>query len=105
VSKFHCTTPDCTSDSFDGYLNNHLGILKPFCDAHSRELTGVRQRITALLAQIEGLNRVVRFLSHNHVEEPCLACAVENTAVEQGTLLVQLIKRERVLTGAAESSK
>jgi flagellar biosynthesis regulator FlaF len=81
---------------------DHFGKLVRFCGVHGYELTGVRRRIAALLAQIEGMNRLVHFAAFADEQ---VNRELRATLVAQGVLLVQLIKRERELTGAAEPSK
>jgi hypothetical protein len=67
-------------------------------------LIGVRERITALLAQIEGLKRVLDVVPFDP-GTPAARMRFDATATlrEQGALLVQLIKRERELTGAGKA--
>ena len=100
-----CPTPGCKSTLGAGECGfDHFGRLQWWCSQHTMELQGVRERITALLAQIEGMNRVLCHILHEHPAPPlpfkdCVRCEIEKTVREQGALLVQLIKRERELTG------
>jgi hypothetical protein len=61
VNPGDCPTLDCTSTRpSSGYDYDHLGVARCFCATHARELEGVRERIAALLAQIEGLDCILR---------------------------------------------
>ena len=102
-----CPTLGCVSEQGSACSDyDHLGQLRWFCCDHSLELEGVRERITALLDQIEGLHRVLTqttmLVTPDNLK---LAAEMQKTLLEQGDLLVLLIKRERELTGVAGGGK
>ena len=102
MSPGDCPALDCTSTRpSSGYDYDHLGVARCFCAQHARELEGVRERIAALLAQLAGLNLVRETMKcYGGTEYHELYLVSDCTMREQGALLVQLIKRERELTGA-----
>ncbi len=94
---------DVTSSQGRLFYRDHLGKIRSFCSKHGEELNELRRHTVSLLVQIEGLHRVVALCYHDsppNCSSACLRCALQTTAREQGALLVQLIKRERELTGA-----
>ncbi len=97
----NCTTPGCDKESRLWY-RDHLGIRRGWCSEHGDALKGVRECIEAALEQISGLQKVLHCLAHTNGPEECFCKTIERVASEQGVLLVQLIKRERELTGAAK---
>jgi hypothetical protein len=94
------------SSSVGFWVHDHMGAPQPYCREHGFELDGVRARIKALLAQIEGLKTTLLLFFHSgnlhqgHIDCPpdCIRCQVETTLRGQGAALVQLIKHERVLS-------
>jgi hypothetical protein len=95
-----CPTPGCTGTQACGGADyDHIGAIRYWCARHGGELLGVRRRIAALLVQIEGMRRLLGVLDDNS-----LCVALVETLTAQGVLLIQLIRRERELTGAAGTS-
>lgn len=112
MNPSECPTPGCTAtDYYFSGEYDHLGRLSfCWCAAHGAELVGIRERKAALLSEIEGMDRVLCHVLHAHPSPPlpfkdCARCELERTVREQGILLVQLIRRERELTGAEKAKR
>ena len=97
VNAGDCATPGCTETQFGGSAYDHLGCARDWCIVHSPELAGVRDRIEALLTQVNGLDRLTHFAAW---ADEATNRGIRLTMVAQGAALIQLIQRERVLTGA-----
>ena len=105
-----CPTPGCleTQAHFSAHYD-HLGRMRDFCAVHGGELLGVRERMVALFAQIEGMQRIQVnagiYCKHaipipSRYIDTCLRRRLHKTLQAQGGALLVLIDRERELTGA-----
>ena len=103
-------TPGCTeTEVFWSAQFGYLGQVCSFCLTHGQELYGVRHRISALLAQIEGIKHIQANagIYCNHATQiplryidTCLRCRLHKTLQAQAEALLGLVDRERELTGA-----
>jgi hypothetical protein len=95
-----CATVGCDAQAVACRTYDQLGRVCGFCGMHDHQLSGVRESITRVPAQIEGLSRILQTKVAVREEILPLVTKLQDTVLEQGNVLVQLIQRERMLTGA-----